>query len=111
MNHVDSVLNVKLLHFTLNFTLGALEKSVTLYYATFSQDASVAQLVERREVMQEIGGSIPETNFVTFLQTVKFKKKLKSKKKKRFLHTVKFQNCTTLVYIENYIGSTLHQIA
>ena len=80
MNHVDSVLNVKLLHFTLNFTLGALEKSVTLYYATFSQDASVAQLVERREVMQEVWGSIPGTNFATFLHTVKFKKEKSQRK-------------------------------
>ena len=67
LNHVDSVLNVNLLHFTLNFTLGALEESVTLYYATIFQAGSVAQLVERREAMQEVRGSIPETNFVTFL--------------------------------------------
>ena len=38
LNHVDSVLNINLLHFTLNFTLGALEESVTLYYATSFQE-------------------------------------------------------------------------
>ena len=98
MNHVDSVLNINLLHFTLNFTLGALEESVMLYYATNYHEASVAQLVERREAMQEVGGSIPETNFVTFLETVKFQKS--NNKSKKIIKVSSYSEISKLYYID-----------